>query len=230
MLADFVLRNAKNPNESPNSKNTNYSLHSDFRNLIIYYNTDEWKIKLRLFLKNRTPLEEILKRQKNLSKVPVILPDNVIVNLSHNEHNKLQREIVDEFLPRFGKGAKVLYIGDARNKIELHYEKDELNALGFYDLSQKELPDIIAYNKDKNWLYLIEAFYSTGSMSEERVLKFKKNLKNCKADLIFITAFISRNEFKKHATEIAWETEVWTADNPDHLIHFNGEKFLGPYK
>ncbi|MBS1775349.1 MAG: hypothetical protein JSS64_03610, partial [Bacteroidetes bacterium] len=23
--------------------------------------------------------------------------------------------------------------------------------------------------------------------------------------------------------------EVWIADNPDHLIHFNGHKFLGAY-
>jgi BsuBI/PstI restriction endonuclease domain len=29
--------------------------------------------------------------------------------------------------------------------------------------------------------------------------------------------------------EISWETEVWVADSPAHLIHFNGERFLGPY-
>ena len=28
---------------------------------------------------------------------------------------------------------------------------------------------------------------------------------------------------------IAWETEVWIADEPDHMIHYNGERFLGPY-
>ena len=27
----------------------------------------------------------------------------------------------------------------------------------------------------------------------------------------------------------AEQTEVWIAENPDHLIHYNGEKFLGPF-
>jgi hypothetical protein len=27
-----------------------------------------------------------------------------------------------------------------------------------------------------------------------------------------------------------WETEVWVAGSPTHLIHFNGERFLGPYE
>jgi hypothetical protein len=33
----------------------------------------------------------------------------------------------------------------------------------------------------------------------------------------------------RYLGEIAWETEVWVADAPSHLIHFNGERFLGPY-
>lgn len=79
-------------------------------------------------------------------------------------------------------------------------------------------------------LYVTETFYSSGPMSEARVLELKKLLKDCKAELIFVTAFTSRNDFKKNIMDIAWETEVWAADNPDHLVHFNGEKFLGPYK
>jgi adenine-specific DNA-methyltransferase len=44
-----------------------------------------------------------------------------------------------------------------------------------------------------------------------------------------VTAFPDRVTFRKFAKDIAWETEVWIADNPDHMIHFNGDKFLGPY-
>lgn len=105
-----------------------------------------------------------------------------------------------------------------------------MDALGFFTLAHDELPDVIAFNYHKNWLYLIEVVYSSGPMSEERLLELKKALKNCKADLIFVTAFISKQDFRKYAADIAYETEAWTADNPDHLIHFNGEKFLGPYK
>jgi len=123
----------------------------------------------------------------------------------------------------------VLYIGDTANKI-LHIEEEKLKKLNFFKLSYDEIPDIIAYDKGNNWLYLIEAVHSSGPMSETRVLELKKMLKNCKADLIFVTAFISRTEFRNWILDIAWETEVWTADNPDHLVHFNGDKFLGPHK
>jgi hypothetical protein len=230
ILADLVLRNVKNPNAPQNSPKTKYTLHADFKNLIIYYNTDEWNIKCKLFLKNRSSLSEILERKRKFTKIPVVLPNDILVELRQGGHNQLQREIIDEFIHRFAKGSDVLYIGDAEKRIELYYQKEKLTALGFYDLSRKQLPDIILYNEKKNWLYLIEAFYSSGSMSEERVLKFKKNLQECKVELIFITAFTSQKDFKKHVNEIAWETEVWTADRPDHMVHFNGEKFLGPYK
>lgn len=131
-------------------------------------------------------------------------------------------------MPRFGGGSSVLYVGDTSNK-SLHIETEELKKLNFFELSHDELPDIVAYSKKHNWLYLIEAVYSSGPMSETRVLELKKMLKKCKAKLIFVTAFLTRNDFRKWQMDIAWETEVWTADHPDHLVHFNGHKYLGPF-
>jgi type II restriction enzyme len=66
-------------------------------------------------------------------------------------------------------------------------------------------------------------------MNETRVLELKKVLKNCTSELIFVTGFLTRADFKKWMLDVAWETEVWIADNPDHLVHFNGHKFLGAY-
>ena len=140
----------------------------------------------------------------------------------------MQKEIIEQFLPRFGSDCAVLYIGDTSNK-SLHIEIEELKKLNFFELSHDELPDIIAYSESKNWLYLIEAVHSSGPMSEIRVHQLKKLLKDTKAEIIFVTAFLSRNEFRKWVIEVAWETEVWIADNPDHMIHFNGHKFLGAY-
>jgi len=150
------------------------------------------------------------------------------LNLSLGEHNILQKAIIEEFLSRFGNDCEVLYIGDTANKI-LHMETEELRKLNFFELSHEKLPDIVAYSKTKNWLYLIEAVHSSGTMSETRVLELKNMLKECKADLIFVTAFLTKETLKKWILEIAWETEAWTADNPDHLVHFNGHKFLGTF-
>jgi type II restriction enzyme len=157
----------------------------------------------------------------------VKLPNGKPIELSLGEHNILQKQIIEQFLPRFGSDCEVLYIGDTSNKI-LHIEVAELKRLKFFELSHDELPDIIAYSKKKKWLYLIEAVHSSGPMSETRVLELKKMLKDCKAGIVFVTTFLTKGDFRKWMLDIAWETEVWTADNPDHLVHFNGHKFLGP--
>ncbi len=229
VVSDLIINSGKNPNAATNDPTRGYSLDTDFQKLIICYSTAEWIIKLKLFTKNRKPLSEILERKRNIEKISVTLPGDKIIELSKGDHNQLQREIIEEFLPRFGKGTEVLYIGDTLKKI-LHIEKEKLASLNFFKLSHEELPDIIAYNKKKNWLYLIEAVHSSGTISELRLLELKKLLKKCTAELIFVTAFISSSEFRKWLPEIAWETEVWTADKPDHLVHFNGDKFMGPYK
>jgi len=228
VLADLVINSGENPEAATNDPTRGNSIHPNFRDLIVTYKTAEWQKKLQTFTANRESLAEILLRKRNLEKIAVTLPNGKPLELSLGEHNVLQKEIIEQFLPRFGSDCEVLYIGDTVNKI-LHIEKEELHKLNFFELSHDELPDIIAYSKKHNWLYLIEAVHSSGTMNEIRVLELKKLLKDSSVELIFITGFLTRTDFKKWMLDIAWETEVWIADNPDHLVHFNGHKFLGAY-
>ena len=228
VLADLVINSGVNKGSATNDPTRGYALHPNFKNLIESYKTDTWDKKLKEFNKNRPNLSEILARKRDLEKIPVTLPGGKPLKLSLGEHNVLQKAIIEEFLSRYGGGASVLYIGDTSNKT-LHIETDRLKELGVFELSHDELPDIIAYSKKYNWLYLIEAVYSSGPISETRLLELKKALGKCKSELIFVTAFLTRNDFKKWQMDIAWETEVWTADHPDHLVHFNGHKYLGPF-
>jgi len=46
---------------------------------------------------------------------------------------------------------------------------------------------------------------------------------------LYVTAFLDFMSFKRYAADIVWESEVWVAAFPDHMIHFNGDKFVGPY-
>ncbi len=227
-LSDLVLNSADNPSAAKNDPTRGNTLSSDFADLLRFYNTPDWKINLKLFVKNRPSLAEIFTRQRGLPKVKIRLKSGHTLDFSLGGHNQLQREIIEEFLPRYGNGCDVLYVGDAANKF-LHRDDSKLLELGFFELKYGALPDIVAYDEKRNWLYLIEAFYSSGPMSEPRIFELKKSLKDCTAYLIFVTAFISKSKFKENAADIGWESEVWTADNPDHLIHFNGDKFLGPY-
>ncbi len=227
VLGDLVLNSGVNKGSATNDPTRGYSLHPDFKNLIIDYKTHRWSKSLKVFTKNKPALSEILARKRIFDKIPVKLPNGKPIELSLGEHNVLQKQIIEQFLPRFGSDCEVLYIGDASNKI-LHIEEAKLKKLNFFELSHDELPDIIAYSKKKKWLYLIEAVHSSGPMSETRVLELKKMLKDCKAGIIFVTTFLTKADFRKWMHDIAWETEVWTSDNPDHLVHFNGHKFLGP--
>ena len=228
VLSDIVLNSGVGKGSATNDPTRGYALNPDFKKLIITYKTDNWNKALRAFNKNKPSLAEILSRKRNLEKIPVKLPSGKPLKLSLGQHNVLQKAIIEEFLPRFGGGSSVLYVGDTSNK-SLHIETEELKKLNFFELSHDELPDIVAFSKKHNWLYLIEAVHSSGPMSETRVLELKKMLKKCKAELIFVTAFLTRNDFRKWQMEIAWETEVWTSDHPDHLVHFNGHKYLGPF-
>jgi BsuBI/PstI restriction endonuclease domain/BsuBI/PstI restriction endonuclease HTH domain len=229
VLADIVENSGVNKGSATNDPTRGYVLQTNFKKLIITFNTDSWKKSLKAFNKNKPSLADILARKRNIEKIPVKLPNGKPLELSLGEHNILQKEIIEQFLPRFGSDCIVLYIGDTSNK-SLHIDTEELKKLNFFELSHDELPDIIAFSKKNNWLYLIEAVHSSGPMSETRVLELKKMLKKCKAELIFVTSFLKRTDFRKWMLDVAWETEVWIADNPDHLVHFNGHKFLGAYK
>jgi type II restriction enzyme len=228
VLADLVLNSADNPNAAQNDPTRGYTLSGEFKTLVNHYGTEQWDIQLKLFMKNRPSLSEILQHKRELPRVRITLSTGNILDFSRGGHNQLQREIIEEFLPRFGAGCTVLYVGDATDKYLLR-DDNKLKGLGFFELTHDSLPDIVAYNEQKNWLFLIEAFFTSGPMSEERILELRKSLKDCTADLIFVTVFISKTDFKKNVGSIGWETEVWTADNPDHLVHFNGNKFLGPH-
>ena len=60
-------------------------------------------------------------------------------------------------------------------------------------------------------------------------MELKQLFRKSSAGLIFVTAFETRRVMQSFVSQISWESEVWVAETPDHLIHFNGERFLGPY-
>ena len=223
--AQIVLNSSAFDSQATNNPTRGYALNPLFASLIRTFGTNEWEKSLNEYRSKAKLLRDELERRRNMEKIPVKLPSGVELELSAGEHNLLQKRIVEDFLPRFGMGAEVLYIGDTSDKF-LYMNKEVLGQIGVFALEHEELPDVVAYCREKNLLFLIEAVHSAGPMSEIRVMKLKKQLENCTANPVFITSFLDKKEFRKWVTEIAWETEVWIADNPEHMIHFNGYKFL----
>ena len=140
----------------------------------------------------------------------------------------LIKAIIEHFCPAFAPGGVVLYIGDTENKFA-HLETAALTALGVTLDSAAKIPDVIVHYCTKNWLLLIEAVTSAGPVDGKRRKELKDLFSGCKAGLVFVTAFENRRTMQTFVSHIAWESEVWIADDPDHMIHFNGERFLGPY-
>ena len=143
-------------------------------------------------------------------------------------HSELIKAIIEGFAPRFVPGGILIYVGDTGNKWS-YFDSKTLAKIGVAIDSHGKMPDVVIYYPDKNWLILAEAVTSHGPVDVKRHQELKNLFANSSAGLVFVTTFPSRSLMARYLSEIAWETEVWTADAPSHLIHFNGIRFLGPY-
>jgi hypothetical protein len=226
--AGVVLKAAAQADAKTNDGTRAYAISPECAVVMRLYKTAGWDDALTKLMANRTSLIETLARKRGLTRIPLTIGDQTF-SLSAGAHNVVQKAVVEHFLPLFGSGAEVLYLGDTEKKNLFHLDA-ELKKLGFFELAHDKLPDIVAYNKQKNWLFLIEAVDTSNPITELRKAKFEEVTAKCKADIVYVTAFADRATFRKFAKDIAWETEVWIADNPEHMIHFNGDKFFGPYK
>lgn len=234
--ARMIDRNRDDPARATNSKDNNYSLNEPMLSILSEFPNGSWGKEVCEFKKAVPNLQEQYERQLDKEKIPVTLLDGTEVKLSPGKHNQLHADIVHEFCSRFvGDGGRVLYIGDtASSRSEggklMHVEADFLEALGVPPMAHDKLPDVVVYDEVRKWLFLIEAVTSHGPVSPKRWLELEEAFKGCKVGLVYVTAFPDRSEFRKNAADIAWETEVWIADNPDHMIHFNGDRFMGPHE
>ena len=166
---------------------------------------------------------------REMHMIPVRVADGINIDLSPGAHSELIKEIVNEFAPRYVPGSEVIYVGDTGSKSEFLLN-DRLKELGISVDLHGKLPDVMLYLEEKNWLLLVESVTSHGPVNAKRRNELTKLFANALPNLIYVTAFPNRTVMGRYLAEISWETEVWCADSPTHLIHFDGERFLGPYE
>ena len=223
-IADY---NPDIPDLPVNSPRAHYAISEIALRTIKTFKTRNWKKSVEQFKNQVGELKEKYSKDRKMSRVPVMLSNGKELLLSPGKHNEVQAAIVEEFASRFAIGSTLLYLGDTENK-DLYVDKEKLESIGIPITEHSKLPDVVIYDESKNWLYLIEAVTSHGPMSPKRIVELEKFLKECKAGKIYVSAFPDFSEFKKHTSNIAWETEVWVMEFPEHMIHFNGDRFLGP--
>jgi hypothetical protein len=226
--AGLLLRNPDDPNRPTNSGKTAYQIEPSALAMLRKVGTSHWASALKTYLASRETIKHEIARKRNLARVPVTLPDGSQVALSPGGQNPLIKAVIEHFCPAFAPGGFVIYIGDTENKF-VYLEADSLASLGVTLHSAAKMPDVIIHYTAKNWLLLIEAVTSAGPVDGKRRKELKELFAGCKAGLVFVTAFETRRIMQSFVSHVAWESEVWIAEDPDHMIHFNGERFLGPY-
>lgn len=212
--------------KATNSPNYRYRITDETLKLIRNLDTNEWNKHLKLFLTYHKKLVDIYASKKKMTMMPVKINGDDF-SFSAGKHNELQKAIIEDFAPRFAPNAECLYVGDTIEK-DLVKNVEKLSELGFEITLHDKMPDVVLYREDKNWIYFVESVTSVGPMDPKRILEIEELTKNVSAGKIYVTAFLDFKTYKKFAEELAWETEVWIAEMPEHMIHLNGDKFMGP--
>ena len=212
--------------KATNSPNYRYRLTDETLQLIRNLDTNEWNKHLKLFLTYHEKLVDIYASKKKMTMMPVKINGDDF-SFSAGKHNELQKAIIEDFAPRFAPNAECLYVGDTIEK-DLVKNVEKLLELGFEITLHDKMPDVVLYREDKNWIYFVESVTSVGPMDPKRILEIEELTKNVSAGKIYVTAFLDFKTYKKFAEELAWETEVWIAEMPEHMILLNGDRFMGP--
>lgn len=228
MEAGICVYNPDKPDRAINSPDNVYQIEPDLLEVLMGFGTAKYKSQLEKYLSTRETLIKKYAKAREMVLVPVNIKNGIKINLSPGEHSELIKVIVEDFGSRFADGGELLYVGDTGDK-HGYFDTELLASLGVELDNHGKLPDVVIFIKKKNWLLLIESVTSHGPVDSKRHGELAKLFKSCSAGLVYVSAFPNRKAFVKYFNVIAWESEVWIADAPSHLIHFNGVRFLGPY-
>jgi hypothetical protein len=226
--ANLALYNPDNPLRPVNSPRAVYQVSPTALALLRLYGTAAWNRALPGYLKQWEALADRYAREREMNQIPVTIRAGTRFGLSPGEHSELIRDIIEHFAPRFAPGSVLIYAGDTGKKMG-YFDVELLRSIGVTIDSHGKMPDVVLHYPERNWLLLVESVTSHGPVDAKRHEELMRLFAGSTAGLVYVTAFPNRQTMGRYLSEIAWETEVWVADTPTHLIHFNDNRFLGPY-
>ena len=226
--AGIIVHNPDDPKRPPNSKDNVYQIADTALALVRTFGTRQWHENLATFLNGQQTLIEKYAHERQQHRVPVTLANGKTLSLVPGDHSELIKAIIEDFGERYVPGGQLIYVGDTGDKWG-YFDAVLLTSLGVTVDTHGKMPDVVLYYPERNWLLLIESVTSHGPVDGKRHAELARLFASSTVGLVYVTAFPTRALMSKYLSEIAWETEVWVSDAPSHLIHFNGERFLGPY-
>ncbi len=226
--AGVAVYNPDRPDRPVNSPKAVYQIEPAALALLRTYGTRAWHVSLKAYLAERGTLVALYAQEREQNRVAVEIAPGKQIALSPGEHSELILAIIEDFAPRFAPGSVLVYVGDTGDKWG-YFDAPLLARLGVAVDSHGKMPDVVLHYTAANWLLLVESVTSHGPVDSKRHAELAKLFACSTAGLVFVTAFPNRSTMGRYLGDIAWETEVWVADAPSHLIHFNGTRFLGPH-
>lgn len=226
--AGFCLYNDDDPARPTNSSKNNYRLNPEALLTIKLYGTPDFAPAVEEYLAEVGSLTVKYQTARDLARIPVTTPTGEVFTLKGGGQNILIKEMVENFCAYFVPGGEILYVGDADDKLAT-FERDRLASLGVVVDEHGKMPDLVVYQASSNWLFLMEAASTHGPVDHIRYSELSRMFADSSAGIIYVSCFSNRSVMRRFLADLAWETEVWLASDPTHMIHLNGDRFLGPY-
>jgi hypothetical protein len=226
--AALAVQNPDQPGRATNSPKWCYQIEPRAFELLRHFGTDTWDTQLAAYKQERQGLRLRYAKGREMQLIPVVIGEGQEVKLSPGKHSELIKDIIEKFGGRYAPAGKVLYVGDTGDKWG-YFNTEALKQLGVTVDSHGKMPDVVIHDEARNWLLLIESVTSRGPVDGKRHDELARLFSGATAGLVYVTAFPTRRDMARYLSEISWETEVWVAEAPDHLIHFDGKRYLGPY-
>lgn len=226
--AGIALCNPDKPDRPVNSPWTVYQIEPAALALFRTFGTSAWPAHLTAYQSQHETLVARYAHDRDQNHIQVRIAPGTEIAISPGEHNLLIKVIIEDFMPRFAPDGVPVYIGDTGDKW-VYFNNMLLSNLGVDVGPHGKMPDVVFYCQERNWLLLVESVTSHGPIDGKRHDELAKLFAGSKAGFVYVTAFPNRSIMSRYLGVIAWETEVWVAEAPSHLVHFNGERFLGPY-
>lgn len=229
LKAGLIVQNDDDPNRPTNSSLNNYRLTEQALSVIRSYGTETFETNVANYLEQAPGLVAMYRAAREVTRIPVTLPGGKKLTLGAGGQNVLIKQMIDDFCAIFIPGGEVLYIGDADSKL-LEFDAQRLAGLGVVVDTHGKLPDLVVYQAEKNWLFLMEAASTHGPVDAKRHGELEELFAGSSAGLVYVSCFPDRETMRKFLADLAWETEAWCASDPTHMIHLNGDRFMGPYE
>lgn len=227
--AGIAQYNPDQPSRPVNSPKAVYQISPATLTLLRTFGSSSWHETLTSYLAQRETLVARYAKARRLDRITVTIARGKRITLSPGAHSGLIRAVIEEFAPRFAPGSTLIYVGDTGSKWG-YFDAPLLAEFGVEVDAHGKMPDVVLHYPEKNWMLLVEAVTTHGPVDGKRHAELARLFRDSSAGIVYVTAFPDRKAMARHLRGIAWETEVWAADAPTHLIHFNGSRFLGPYE